>query len=455
MTNFSFLTSSKPQSERLRCRLDSTRTLVYPFLRGRGPERAGTTFGDWRSHAADPAFFLRHIQPIPWYKVFSKVPPVKRYIFTPGPADVPPEVLLEMARPIIHHRTPQFSAALDQARERMKPLMGTSQEVILLASTGTGAMESAVVNVLLPGEHAIFVNGGKFGERWGKLLSTFGMVPHEIKVEWGRAVRPEQIEEALKAYPETKAILVQASETSTATVHPVPVLGEIARKRGVMLFVDGITSVGVFEQKMDEWGIDALVTGSQKALMLPPGLAMIALSPRAWERVQKNKAPRFYFDLNRELKAQRDEHTTAWTAAVSLVLGLNKSLEMILAEGLERVYARHALMAQATRDAAQALGLKLIAPDNPAPSVTGILAPDGIDTGKVVKFMRDELGVSVQGGQDQMKGKLVRIGHMGNLSPFDMLIAVGALEMGLRKQGMELKSGAGVAAVQARIAKGV
>jgi aspartate aminotransferase-like enzyme len=383
------------------------------------------------------------------------VPALKKYLFTPGPAPVPPEVMLEMARPVIHHRTPEFTKVLDQSRERIKPLFGTTQEVILLASTGTGAMEAAVTNLLAPGEHAVFVNGGKFGERWGKLLTTFGMVPHEVKVEWGRAVRPEQVEDALKATPQARAILVQASETSTCAIHPIAALGEIAERRDVMLIVDGITSIGVFEQKMDEWGIDALVTGSQKALMLPPGLGMIALSARGWDRAKSNKTPRFYFDLNRELKAQRDEHTTAYTAAVALVFGLNKSLELIHEEGLDHVYARHALMAQATRDAAGALGLRLLAPDNPAPGVTGVLAPDGIDTGKVVKYMRDQLGVSVQGGQDQMKGKLVRIGHMGDLSPFDMLIAVSALEMALKHTGMEIRLGTGVAAAQARIARGV
>ena len=270
------------------------------------------------------------------------MPQMKKYLFTPGPAPVPPEVLLEMARPIIHHRTPEFSAALDQARDRMKPLYGTSGEVILLASTGTGAMEAAVINLLQPGEHAIYVNGGKFGERWGKLLAAFGMIGHEVRVEWGRAVRPGQIEDAFKAYPESRAVLVQASETSTCAVHPVAPIGEVTRKRGAMLIVDGITSVGVFEQKMDEWGVDAFVTGSQKALMLPPGLGMVALSARAIDVAKTNKTPRFYFDLLKELKAQRDEHTTAWTAAVSLIFGLNKSLELIHAEGLSQVYARHA-----------------------------------------------------------------------------------------------------------------
>ncbi len=209
------------------------------------------------------------------------MPHTKKYLFTPGPSPVPPEVLLEMARPIIHHRTPEFSAMLDTARERLKPLYGTASEVILLSSTGTGAMEAAVINLLQPGEHAIFVNGGKFGERWGKLLNVFGIIGHEVRVEWGRAARPGQIDDAFKAYPESRAVLVQASETSTCAVHPVASIGEVTRRRNAMLIVDGITSVGVFEQKMDEWGVDAFVTGSQKALMLPPGLGMVALSARA------------------------------------------------------------------------------------------------------------------------------------------------------------------------------
>ncbi len=379
--------------------------------------------------------------------------PNKRYLFTPGPAPVPPEVLLEMARPIIHHRTPEFSAALDQARERLKPLFGTRSEIILLAASGTGAMEAAVNNLLDPGDAAVFVNGGKFGERWGRLLKAYGMVGHEIRVEWGRAVRPEQIEQALRDHPETRAVFVQASETSTCAVHPVAEIAAITRRRDTLLVADGITSVGVFEQRMDDWGVDALVAGSQKALMLPPGLAMIALSERALERAGKSRAPRFYFDLPRELRLQREEHTTAWTAAVSLVLGLNKALELIHDETLPRVFRRHALMAEATRAAAPALGLKLLAPENPAPGVTGILVPEKVDGSKVVRSMRDRLGVGVQGGQDQMKGRLVRIGHMGYVSPFDMLIAVGALEIALKEQGFHFTMGAGVAAVQEHIAR--
>jgi aspartate aminotransferase-like enzyme len=360
-----------------------------------------------------------------------------------------------MSRPIIHHRTPEFSAVLDQTRERLQPLMGTKEEVLLLASSGTGAMEAAVANLLASGEAAIYVDAGKFGERWGRILGAYGIKAHQVRVTWGSAVQPSQIEEALRQHPEARAVLMQASETSTTAVHPVEEIAAITRRRDAMLIVDGITSVGVLEQRMDDWGIDALLTGSQKALMLPPGLGIVALSPRAWARAARQQSPRFYFDLNRELKAQRDEHTTAYTPAISLVFGLNKSLEMIHAETLPVVFARHRLMARATRAAAGALGLQLLAAENPAPGVTGIMVPDRIDGGRLVRYMRDVVGVTVQGGQDQMKGKLVRIGHMGYVAPLDVLVAVGALELALRREGYDFHSGAGVAAAQAEIASGV
>jgi serine---pyruvate transaminase len=380
---------------------------------------------------------------------------VKKYLFAPGPVPVTPEVLLEAARPIIHHRTPEFSALLDATRERLQPLFGTQQEVLLLTASGTGAMEAAVTNLLEPGNEAIFVNGGKFGERWGKLIEARGGTPREIKVAWGQAVTPEQVAESLRAFPKARAVFVQASETSTCAVHPVAEIAELTRRRDTMLIVDGITSVGVFAQKMDEWGIDALVTGSQKALMVPPGLAMIALSERAWERARTIRSRGFYFDLERELKSQRDDHLTAYTPAVSLVFALSKALEQIHAETLPRVFARHALMAQATRAAGAVLGLRLLAPDHPAPGVTGLLVPEGLDGSKLVRIMRDELGVTVQGGQDHMKGKLVRIGHMGYLGPFDVLGAVSALEIALGRLGFQFEPGAGVATVQRTIARGL
>ena len=246
--------------------------------------------------------------------------------------------------------------------------------------------------------------------------------------------------------------MMQASETSTAAVHPVEQVAAITRRRDVMLIVDGITSVGVFEQRMDDWGVDALVTGSQKALMLPPGLGVVALSPRAWERASKNRAPRYYFDLNRELKAQRDDHTTAYTPAISLVFGLNKSLELLHAETLPAVFARHRVMARATRAAANALGLKLLAPENPAPGVTGIMAPGPARRLQAGALHARCPGSDGAGRQDQMKGRLIRIGHMGYVAPFDILTAVGALEMALepRRLRLPIRRGRGRGAVRNR-----
>jgi aspartate aminotransferase-like enzyme len=266
-------------------------------------------------------------------------------------------------------------------------------------------------------------------------------------------VTPEQVEQALRAWPAARAVYLQASETSSCALHPVAAIAAITRRQDALLVVDGITSVGVFDQRMDDWGVDVLITGSQKALMVPPGLGMIALSPRALARAEASRTRGYYFDLMRELKAQRDEHLTAYTPAVSLVFGLSKSLELIHAETLPRVFARHELMARATRAAGAALGLRLIAPDSPAPGVTGLLTPDGLDSGKLVRLMRDELGVSVQGGQDHLRGKLVRIGHMGYLGPFDMLVLISALELGLQRLGHRVALGAGVAAAQQIIGK--
>ena len=246
---------------------------------------------------------------------------IKSYLLAPGPTPVPPEVLAAMSLPLIHHRTPQFAAVLGEVQEGLRELFGTREDVLILAASGTGAMESAVTNLCSPGDEVVSVNGGKFGERWGKLAKTYGLVAHEIAVEWGRAVRPEAIAAALEAHPRTRVVYVQASETSTCVLHPVPAIAELTRARDVLLVVDGITAVGAVDLPMDRLGIDVLVTGSQKGLMLPPGLAFIALSSRAWSAVQRATLPRFYFDLTRERKGVA-ERSTAWTPAISLIQGL-------------------------------------------------------------------------------------------------------------------------------------
>src|SRR5882724_4549607 len=313
-----------------------------------------------------------------------------------------------MAEPIIHHRTPEFGKVFAEVREGLKGLYQTSQDVIVLASSGTGAMEASVVNLLSAGDRVIVVNGGKFGERWTKICQSYGVVVEELKVEWGEGVAIDVVRSALDKFSDAKAVLVQASETSTTALHPVEQIAALTRSRDTLLIVDGITAVGVFDLPMDRWGIDVLVTGSQKALMLPPGLAFVALSERAWQRADKAHLPTFYFDLKRERKNQAD-NTTAYTPAVSLVFGLHAVLGMLEREGYRNVFARHARLAAATRAAGEALGLKLLAPRSPSPAATGVYLPPGIEGGKLTKYLRDKVGVDIAGGQDHLKGKILRI----------------------------------------------
>jgi aspartate aminotransferase-like enzyme len=353
-----------------------------------------------------------------------------------------------MAMPILHHRTPQFSAIFRSVAEGSKTLFGTSQPVLLLAATGTGGMEAAVTNTLSPGDPVIVVNGGKFGERWLALGKTFGLDVTSIDVEWGSAVDPADVEKALRARPETKAVLVQASETSTTAFHPVARLAELTRDRECLLIVDGITSVGVADIPMDATGIDVLVTGSQKAIMLPPGLALVSLSEKAWGFQAKASLKRYYFDLAKEKKNLADD-TTAYTPAISLIVGLKAVFELIDSTGgFPEVYRRHRILAQATRAAVEALDLKLLAPKAPSPATTGVWLPDGMEGGKLVKYLRDTMGVTVAGGQDKLKGKIVRLAHIGYVDTFDVITGISAFEMALAKFGRDVRFGSGVAAAQ-------
>ena len=372
---------------------------------------------------------------------------IKRYLLAPGPTPVPPEVMLRMAEPIIHHRTPEFSRVFGEVREGLKKVFQTREDVLMLASSGTGAMEAAVVNLLRAGERVIVVNGGKFGDRWTKICGTYGIRVEEVKVEWGEAVRPESVAAALERFPDARAVFVQASETSTTAVHPVEEIAGLTRGRDTLLVVDGITAVGVYDLPMDRWGIDVLVTGSQKALMLPPGLGLIALSARAWERANAEHLPAFYFDLKRERKNHLD-NTTAYTPAISLVLGLHTVLRMLEEEGLPQVFARHARLAEATRAGVQALGLRLLAPNAPSPATTGFFLPDGVDGGKLTKYLRDRMGITFAGGQDHLKGKILRVAHIGWFGDFDIVTALAAIEMSLVRFGREVALGTGVAAAE-------
>ena len=371
---------------------------------------------------------------------------IKQYLLSPGPTPIPSEVQLAMSETMIHHRTPQFNKVFEEARRGLKKLFGTKNDVIMFASSGTGAMEAAVANLFSPGDKVLVINGGKFGERWLNIANAYGLNPIDLKVEWGRAVKIADIEKQLKAQPDIQSVLIQASETSTTVLHPVKEIASLT-KGGPLLLVDGVTAVGVVPVPVDEWGIDVLVTGSQKALMLPPGLGFIALSDRAWDRTKKAKLPRFYFDLNLERKNQQ-KGSGAFTPAVSLIFGLRASLNMMEREGFDKVYARHARLCRATRAAATALGLKLLAPDSPSPAATGLYLPEGIDADRVWEFLRDRMNVTLAEGQDQLKGKVIRIAHVGYMGAFDVVTAIAALEMALRKFGAEIPFGRGVAAAE-------
>src|ERR1041385_157895 len=288
---------------------------------------------------------------------------IKHYLLSPGPTPIPNEIALAMSETMIHHRTPQFNRVFEEARQGLKKLFGTQNDVLMLASSGTGAMEASVANLFSPGDKVLVVNGGKFGERWLNISNAYGLNPVELKVEWGQAVKVADVERQLKTHSDIQGVMIQASETSTTVFHPVK---EIARltKNGPLFLVDGVTAAGVVPLQMDAWGFDVLVTGSQKALMLQPGLSFIALSERAWEKTKRAQLPRFYFDLNLERKNQQ-KGSGAFTPAVSLIFGARASMNMLEREGLANVYARHARLSRATRAAATALGLRLLAPTDP------------------------------------------------------------------------------------------
>ena len=370
----------------------------------------------------------------------------KHYMFTPGPTMVPAEVLMAEAAPMMHHRTPEFSAILRDVTDWMKELFGTEQEVFTIAGSGTAAMEAAIVNTCSPGDKAICVSGGKFGERWAELCHAFGCDVNTVQIEWGRSLTVERARTALAETPDARALCVTHSETSTGALTDVEAIATLTQDTGTLLVVDAITSVGVHPVKMDEWGVDVVVSGSQKGCMIAPGLAFIALSPRAWDVVEQCSSPRYYLDL-RAMRKSLQKTTTPFTPPVSLVRALHKSLEMMRAEGIENVFARHARLAQATRSAMCALGLKLVA-EQPVNGVTAVYAPDGVDTDKMTKKMRDEYGVTIAGGQGDMKGKVFRIGHMGYVSAEDLLVAVATVERALKELGYELEFGVGTAAAQ-------
>jgi len=347
-----------------------------------------------------------------------------------------------MARPIIHHRTAEFESIFAEVREGLKYVYETDQEVFILAASGTGAMEASVANTLSRGDKALVVNGGKFGERWGKICRAYGVEVEEMMVEWGKEVDPGEIEKALEKDPSINAVLVQASETSTGVKHPTKEIAEITNKRDdVILIVDGITGVGVFPLPFDKWGVDVLVGGSQKAFMLPPGLSFAAMSEKAWKFYEKSDLPKFYFDFKSALK-NAEKNTTTFTPAVTLIIGLAAVLKRFREEGREAMHARHAKLALATREAMRAIGVEPYVQDTPSTALTTIIAPPEIGAAKVIAGLRDDYSITVAGGQDQAKGKIFRVSHIGDIDKTDILTMVAAVESVLNGLGYEFDFGA-------------
>ncbi len=371
----------------------------------------------------------------------------KSYLLTPGPTPLPPRISEAMARPIIHHRTPQFQAILKEVTEGLKYVFQTKNDIFILASSGTGAMEAAVVNLLSPADIALTIQGGKFGERWTELCRNFGIAAEVLDVEWGRAVDPREIEKKIKTNPKIKVVFVTLCETSTGVVNDIEAIGKVLKDTAAVLVVDAISGLGAIDLKTDAWSCDIVVSGSQKGLMLPPGLSFISVSPKAWKLVEGAKCPRYYFDL-REAKKALDKTDTPFTPAISLIIALNESLKMMKEDGLENIFVRHKKMADATRAAVCALGLELFAPAAASDVVTAVKVPPGVDGEKLVKIMRDTYNVTIAGGQSELKGKVFRIAHMGYIEEFDIIVGISCLEKVLTQMGYKFTLGAGVKAAE-------
>ena len=371
---------------------------------------------------------------------------MKRVLFTPGPTEVPSEVLEAMAKPLIHHRTDEYRQYFLETTRLMQEHLGTTQPALTLACSGSGAMEAAAVNLLSAGEEAIVVEGGKFGDRWRAICQAYGVTVHTVSVEWGRVATVEEVESALAAHPKAKVIFLTHSETSTGALFPIHDMARAAKKRGVATVVDAITSYGVYDLHFDRSDLDGVVWGSQKGMMIPPGLGFVCFSPRGWELVKESKLPKFYWNLAKA-RTVLEAGDTPFTPAISLVLAARAAMLLLAAEGCEKVFLRHQRNADATRQAVRALGLALFA-EVPSNTLTAVTVPQGIDSGAVLKTMERRYGVKIAGGQDRLKGKIFRLGHIGYYDEGDISRLVQAFESALLDHGASITPGAGLRAAQ-------
>jgi aspartate aminotransferase-like enzyme len=373
---------------------------------------------------------------------------MKKYqLMAPGPTPVPSEVLLAMAQPMIHHRTPEYEALFVQVRAGLKRLVQTSQEVIPLACSGTGAMEAAVVNTLSSGDTVAVISAGKFGERWLEICRAYGVKAIELTAPYGETVPAGRVAETLRKHPDLAAVITQHSESSTGVLHDVRGYAAVTRATDAILIVDAVSSLGIANLEMDAWGLDVVVSGSQKGLMLPPGLGFCALSERAWAKNKTSKLPKYYFNLAEERKTvvKNEAH---FTPAVAIVIGLRTVLQMLEAEGLANVFKRHDRLARATRAGAEALGMGLFCKATPSPALTAVVAPPGVNSEQIVTAYSKAHNITIAGGQGEMKGKIFRLGHMGYAAEFDVIVALAALEQVLADLGQPVDFGAGVRGAQ-------
>ncbi len=367
----------------------------------------------------------------------------KKYLFTPGPTPVPPQVLAALAEPVVHHRTPDFRPIYERCLARLREVCRTEQDVLLFTASGTGAFESAVANLVSPGESHLVVSAGNFGERWVSLTTAYGADVDHLRYAWGETPEPDDVRARLRKR-ESKAVWIVHSETSTGVVADVQAIAAAAKESGALVVVDAVSSLGAVPCETDAWGLDAVVSGSQKALMTPPGLGLCAVSEAAYGAT--GSSPRFYFDWERTRKAQA-KLDAAFTPPVSLVAALDVALGLLLEEGLDAAFERHIRLGRAARAGAKAMGLELFSPDEDRSAVvTAVRSPEGIDAADIVKALRDRFGMTIAGGQGELQGKIFRLGHIGWFDVFDIATMLAAVELVLSELGADIERGAAVTA---------
>jgi aspartate aminotransferase-like enzyme len=371
----------------------------------------------------------------------------KQRLLTPGPTPLYPPALHAMMASDIHHRTEDFRKVYSAVLKDLKEVMGTTGDVLVLVSSGTGGLEASVSNFFSRGDRVIVCTAGKFGERWVELAKAFGLEATVLQAEYGDTVSPERVEQALAANPNIKGVFVQASETSTGAMHNVEAMGKAVQKTGAIFVVDAITGLGTMPLDIDGWGLDIVIGGSQKAFMIPPGLAFMSVGAKAWGHNATSTLPRLYFDLKKE-KKNADKGESSWTPSTSLILALGKALEYVKSVGMNNLIENAQLLAKATRLACTELGLELFAANSPGSSVTAVKAPAGMDSGVIVKEFRNRFGAIIANGQGTMKGQIFRIAHLGYFDFADLFAVIGGLEIILSANGHPVKLGSGVAAVQ-------